>query len=158
MHITFEGTAKNIDNAELEYAANFYMGVLAPRLVDKLSVNIVLKKLGDVHGFCEVVDGERRPRDFEIELNRKLNRYDILHALAHELVHVKQYARNEILDKGKVTHFLGKTYVNESTDYYDSPWEIEAYGREVGLYIKFIKHVKNMTLTKDKMTELWSDT
>jgi hypothetical protein len=28
-------------------------------------------------------------------------------------------------------------------DYFDSPWEIEAYGREVGLYAKWVQYKGN---------------
>lgn len=60
-------------------------------------------------------------------------RYKLM-TLAHECVHLKQYAMGEI-DENMNT-WKG-TRVPKSTDYWDSPWEIEAYGREKGLYIRF---------------------
>ena len=73
--------------------------------------------------------------------------------LGHELVHVKQYLNNEVFDykdggvryKGIV--FDGSYYEDEET-YYDSPWEIEAYGREWGLYRMFVNHLKQERLNK----------
>ena len=55
--------------------------------------------------------------------------------IAHEMVHVKQYARNELREHGD-SQF---TWLNESVDgtkinYFDLPWEIEAHGREEGLF------------------------
>jgi hypothetical protein len=67
----------------------------------------------------------------------------VMFDLAHELVHVKQYLNNELFDyaDGKA-RFRGKIYsAGHSPEndelYYNSPWEIEAYGREQGLYKMF---------------------
>jgi hypothetical protein len=32
---------------------------------------------------------------------------------------------------------MGKTYNPEKTSYWDLPWEIEAHGRETGLFIRW---------------------
>lgn len=68
--------------------------------------------------------------------------------LGHELVHVKQYLNGEMRDyvDGSYT-FLGKKYQpipdgDISDEYYDSPSEIDAYGRELGLYRMFWHKVK----------------
>jgi hypothetical protein len=63
--------------------------------------------------------------------------------LAHELVHVKQYLNGEMRDYVDGSYkFLGQKYKpipdgDETEEYYDSPCEIEAYGREQGLYRMF---------------------
>jgi hypothetical protein len=62
--------------------------------------------------------------------------------LAHELVHVKQYLNNELFDyvaggvRYKGTYFDASKLTSDE-EYYDSPWEIEAYGREHGLVEMF---------------------
>lgn len=62
--------------------------------------------------------------------------------LGHELIHVKQYLNNEIFDyvNGDV-RFRGKRFDASHSEtqvkYYDSPWEVDAYGREWGLYKVF---------------------
>jgi hypothetical protein len=57
--------------------------------------------------------------------------------VGHELVHVKQYINHEMRDyvNGDVW-FKGQRYTKweEAEDYYFSPWEIEAYGHEEGLF------------------------
>ena len=73
--------------------------------------------------------------------------------LGHELVHVKQYLNNEIFDyrNGDVRHkgiVFGSEYQDNEELYYDSPWEIEAYGREWGLYRMFCNHLKQEQLRK----------
>jgi hypothetical protein len=68
--------------------------------------------------------------------------------LGHELVHIKQYLNNELFDyvsgdvrfKGTV---FGSRHVEDEESYYNSPWEIEAYGREWGLYKMFANKLKN---------------
>ena len=61
--------------------------------------------------------------------------------LAHELTHAKQYMTGELYDyaDGGVRWRKERyEYDPESNrDYYDSPWEIEAFGREWGLFKMF---------------------
>lgn len=71
-------------------------------------------------------------RVIALALDSKLNIEQILITLAHEMVHVKQRARGQLKyytdHKGKtVCLWMGKRY---KTEYYDSPWEIEAFSRE----------------------------
>lgn len=88
---------------------------------------------------------------FEIVINaREINRRakktrikmkNVFMDLAHELVHVKQYLTGQMRDysDGSVK-FMGKKYSSpEMSDelYFDFPGEIEAYGREIGLYELF---------------------
>jgi hypothetical protein len=72
---------------------------------------------------------------------------NILTDLGHELVHVKQYLNNEIFDyvSGGVRYkgsYFDYSYQQNLELYYDSPWEVEAYGRELGLYKVFVQKVK----------------
>jgi hypothetical protein len=49
--------------------------------------------------------------------------------LAHEMVHVKQYARGQIKHKlgHKTRYWMGKPIRKQ---YYDQPWEVEAFSKE----------------------------
>jgi hypothetical protein len=83
-------------------------------------------------GYCLELDNNRQ---FEIELDRTLSQRKLLETLAHEMVHVKQYARREL---HPVTDtWCGKTYNPDKVSYWDLPWEIEAHGREVGLFVRW---------------------
>jgi hypothetical protein len=67
--------------------------------------------------------------------------------LFHELVHAKQYFKGELVELGGPYYkFKGKRYHNPKDGdlfgYYDQPYEIEAYGREKGLYIRFRDKMK----------------
>ena len=61
-------------------------------------------------------------------------------SVAHEMVHVKQFTRKELEHTSSINRQLwrGKNY-NTKNRYYDLPWEIEAYGREFGLFTMWIK-------------------
>jgi hypothetical protein len=63
-----------------------------------------------------------------------------LETVAHEMVHVKQYARRELHPVYNM--WCGKTYNPEKVSYWDLPWEIEAHGREVGLFIRWTEENK----------------
>jgi hypothetical protein len=69
---------------------------------------------------CHLEDNE-----YEIDVKRSLPMREMLTTLAHELVHVKQYVKDEMPD-----------CISEG-DYWDRPHEIEAHGRELGLFIRW---------------------
>jgi hypothetical protein len=79
----------------------------------------------------------------------------IMYDIAHELTHVKQYLNNELFDykdgkaryKGEVFH-LG--HADDLQTYFNSPWEIEAYGREHGMYKMFQEKLKQEQKAKSK--------
>jgi len=83
---------------------------------------------------CHLEDNE-----YEIDIKRSLTMRDMLTTLAHELVHVKQYVRGEMPDS-----------IDEG-EYWDRPHEIEAHGRETGLFIRWAE--KN-NLAQKKWTQI----
>ena len=73
--------------------------------------------------------------------------------LGHELIHVKQYLNSEIFDykSGDIRYkgsYFDSSYSENEELYYDSPWEIEAYGRELGLYAMFVTKMKEESSMK----------
>jgi hypothetical protein len=107
----------------------------------------------DEHGikkFTVVLDHKHLNKRAKKPLTRLKN---ILVDLGHELVHVKQYLNNEIFDykDGSVRYkgivFDDSYYVDEES-YFESPWEIKAYGREGGLYRMFCSKMKEERLSK----------
>ena len=71
---------------------------------------------GSSEGLCESID----PRHFIIDVAMYGN---WLSTLAHEMVHVKQFAKGE-LDAG-LTRWKSNKYCDK-IDYWDQPWEKEA--------------------------------
>ena len=151
MIITIDGTGpRNAD--KLEEAARFFAAqLLHPRTVQKLEIDLEIVRTLDVTGECISEDDHKNPRYFTIRLKRQpLD--EMIKTLAHEMVHVKQYAKNELgkelaLARGGkglriVTRWQGEFWTPSKKEdgYWDAPWEIEAYGREVGLHHKWVHH------------------
>jgi hypothetical protein len=116
--------------------------LMSKRLVDGLLVRVeFIKDLDNEYdGDCEYVDEESRPKEFLIRVNDSLKLSKKLRTICHEMVHVKQYATGEMKymsRPARFTKFQGMLYPDE-LEYWDSPWEIEAFGREPGLYTRWI--------------------
>jgi hypothetical protein len=117
-------------------------------MADNLEIDIELDPNLDVQGVCINEDDTRRSRFFTIQLRNGSD--DLIQTLAHEMVHVKQYAKNEHVKRFATAKgglriesvWLGKPWRPKKNEngYYDAPWEIEAYGREVGLMHHWIRH------------------
>lgn len=142
MIATITGTKSKTQQKLFMMALDFYLSkLLSKRIINHLTVDIEIKKRldEDASGYCDVVgcNTRNKPRDFTIQIERNKSLRYMLMTLAHECVHLKQYALGEIDDN--LCHWKGKR-VHSKTDYWDSPWEIEAHGREVGLYTRFAQH------------------
>lgn len=111
--------------------AEFCIKTLMPRM-RTLDITIKLCSTKGAMGYCLELDDNRT---FEIEADRKLSMRNLLETIAHEIVHVKQYARRELHPVHNT--WCGKTYNPEKVSYWDLPWEIEAHGRETGLFIRW---------------------
>lgn len=127
-------------------AANFYAEKLGlSDISDKIELTIFYRKFGD-RGECACSVYPKAPRSFEIIIDSQTKHINPLQTLAHEMVHLKQYARSELECTTKTSKWNGKIWEkkeNEWDDYYDSPWEIEAFGREEGLFLRYMVEKKN---------------
>ena len=126
----------------IKRAANFYAdNLFRPRTIDNLVLKIKFNKKLDAYGYASITEFSPRnkPRQFEIELHPGIGAYDILKTLAHEMVHVRQYIQGDV--NMRLTRWKG-TRVDD-VDYWTQPWEIEAHGREKGLYFRFLEYEKS---------------
>ena len=106
---------------------NIYVEIkLIPRLLEK----------EEVYGDSIYEDDNWRPREFTIQADSKLKLRRLLETIAHEMVHVKQFAKGEMVDvvRANKIRWHGVDFDDEDKSYYDQPWEIEAHGREMGLF------------------------
>lgn len=146
-------------NIKLVKKATFWYAdkLLSKRIQKSITIKIrfldnLYKKTGCL-GFCEWVGTNEKPRNFIIELDSNLSEKATLRTIAHEMVHVKQYATGQLKDymsangikwEGKL--FNKNNSINDLEEYWLSPWEIEAYGLEVGLYNLFRTYFKETKL------------
>lgn len=149
MIVEIVGRSVKTPNYVVKKAANFFGDyLLGSRLSQRVSLTIGFEKFKkgcNDYAYCDWSDDNHRARDFIITIDKTLSKRETLLALAHEMVHLKQYAKGEMKDlfrPVRMTRFLGKNYDPDNMDYWELPYEIEAYGREKGLYIKFMSYMK----------------
>tara|TARA_Y100000782_G_C10028579_1_gene200082 strand:+ start:45 stop:470 length:426 start_codon:yes stop_codon:yes gene_type:complete len=93
--------------------------------MSSLYIYVVLKKLRGVDGYCSMEDDTRRI--FTIEIHKNLKLRQLIMTLIHEMVHVKQFARNEMDDFRVNGRYRWKSgSVPRNVTYYNMPWEKEA--------------------------------
>ena len=143
MFIEVIGGSKSQKN-HVEKMVAFCAKKLMPKM--NLDITVNLCKPTGAMGYCLEADNKRT---FELEVDKSQPLRALLETVAHEMVHVKQYARRE-LDPNKEV-WMGKTYNPKDVNYWDLPWEIEAHGREVGLFVRYCEENK---LAKYKWTQL----
>ena len=103
---------------------------LMPRM-KTLDISVIFKKIPEKEntiGTCLMQDNNR---SFEIEIQKGLSFDEIVKTLCHEMVHVKQYARNEMTDsywKGQMR--WRNRFIKKNTSYSKLPWEREAYRKQ----------------------------
>lgn len=161
MQFTFDNKLQKHSGVLME-AAEFYANILLPKsIVKKLWIDFEVDT--SIPYDAQVVfDCPYSPDDLGCEeyqegylpFNITYKRFaknsveSHLKTLAHEMVHVKQYAlreltKNLVVSRGgkvsMVSYWKGEKYKakRKEDEYWDCPWEIEAYGREEGLYRRF---------------------
>ena len=127
----------------LKMATHFYASrLMSDRLSNSLEINLNVIK--DFYTQNKILgeafpkgDDSKNKKQFVINLEWNKIGKKLLQCLAHEMVHVKQYAKGELKfhERGNLVTFQREQY--QGDEYWESLWEIEAYGREVGLYQKF---------------------
>ena len=151
--------ARNIDTklrVALYAMTEFALARLIPsrRLRNNLSINIHLKHHSEGgEAMMSETTNPKRPREFEVIVDHhraeidNYNRtrtdtewgHEILKTLAHELVHVKQYVLGELSYRTHGMVWKKVTYVPDNIfEYFETPFEIEAYGREKCLLVSFL--------------------
>jgi len=135
----------------LEYSAS----KLFPKRMKKVSIKLHLKHY-EYEGEAMIAEGyeARNPRNFKIVIDPyRLEKDDwgrtlthsewvskILKTLAHEMVHVKQYVMGELTFKRKGMYWKNELIGSMTADeYFCSPHEVEAYGKELWLYLGYAK-------------------
>lgn len=93
-----------------------------------------MAKTEDTRGYVSQIG----PKDLSMVLDTSLDLERLIITISHEMVHVKQYARGHVkhTGRGKTRAWMGKKIRRE---YYDQPWELEAFGKERILANKIFK-------------------
>lgn len=69
------------------------------------------------------------PKTIAMVIDTAMDLERLIITLSHEMVHVKQYAKGQVTTSKslKTRYWMGKKV---RADYYNQPWEIEAYSKE----------------------------
>lgn len=138
------------DFAKLKSLTNFVLKkFFNESMRNKLEIDIYFKKNlfkdKNQYGNCIWEDTHRYSREFTIQIDPNQKISLLLNTLAHELVHVKQWAKGEyyeLVSEPMVYKFNGKRFDINKVDYWDTPWEIEAHGRAIGLVVQWTRKEK----------------
>ena len=134
--------------------------VTSSRLRKNLTIDVHLRRhSAEGEAMLAETANPYRPREFKVIINHhalEIDHYgrtrdmtewahEVLKTLAHELVHVKQYVMGELKYTTHGMVYKRTTYSPETIfDYFETPYEIEAYGREVGLLVNFLAKWKEI--------------
>lgn len=144
MRIHVRGKNKKVSRDEFKYALEWMLSlIMSKKLMCNLNVILEFIEERGLKGSTECADTEYKPRNFKIRIDPNLSRHNQLKTLAHELVHVKQFAMGEMryTKYREWIKWFKQSIQSEETDYWDLPWEIEAFGREYGMYIRYVEHL-----------------
>jgi hypothetical protein len=130
--------------------ADFIEWALVRLIGTRLSKNVEIQVIFDgglyakekTYGYAMWEDRHRHGRAFTLEVDSTFSYLNVLHTVAHELVHVKQWATGEYyasLREEDVWIYQKARFDVKENDYWEYPWEIEAHGRAIGLVIMWLK-------------------
>ena len=74
-----------------------------------------------------------------MQLDSSIDIEQLIQTIAHEMVHIKQFVKGQISYKGRSMYWLGNRVVKSKINYYDHPWEIDAWSKEKVLSAKIYK-------------------
>ena len=127
---------KKLTKDEVHFAFYSYVKHLLNNYWDyKIKVSVTFGdeyKVPRISGY--VMESDDPDEDYYIWIRKSCSKHNQLITLAHECVHLKQILKDELsIDEMK------RAEPNDDSAYWDDPREIEAFGRELGLYFRYIK-------------------
>ena len=115
-----------LSKSQLSAIDFFADALLTKQLKKHIIIHVKFRKKMDVLGLTEVdaYNSAGKPREFILDINRNQSEEEIIHTLAHEMVHVRQYAYGELNEEA--TQWCGQQCARD-LEYHEQPWEIEAH-------------------------------
>jgi len=144
----------------IESCINFYAEKL--NIKNKNFILIVstvknLRKIKGLNGYVGIVRKEllidKSIKTYAMGLDSRIKIEDLIETIAHEMVHIKQKVLGQLRYEGRSTYWLGKKVICSRIDYYDQPWEQEAWSKQKLLAVQIFK-----ILTKLEKKHVLKDT
>jgi len=132
---------------EPQEAVRFFLNRLVPDLADRINVDVYFRRMKKQIGQCWMAR-EWSKRNFVVTCRSGLSRRKSLKVLAHECVHIMQYATGKLSDinpqqvlwkRSEIIDYPTKATVKE---YNSTPWESEAIRMEEKLVRAYLRHLK----------------
>jgi hypothetical protein len=146
MKIITRGQPTKVNRSLCKKSIKWYAEKLIPerKLKNKIIRVQFEKELLKKHGiFGECFDDDQEKHTYDIIMDSALSKTQMLTALAHEVTHIKQFINGELKNmSGPFCKWNGIKVNYEEIEYWDHPWEIDAHGREKGLYYRFLDSLK----------------
>ena len=144
--VDVEGSSSQRRSVLTAEAVIYFAYLLLGDDADNITVTVKYTDELDEAGCTIYHDDSDAPIEFLIEINPD-NCDNIYRTIAHEMVHVKQFYRGELTATISLSSdgftirrtWMGTEWerLDHEDPYFDSPWEIEAHGREVGMYFRW---------------------
>lgn len=150
MNLSISGKPINLTLKEVRYATKYWSKILLGSRLDKnVFLHLYFKPIaesGDI-GYCSPIDHDRPngAREFIIVVEKELKREEVLRVIAHELEHVRQFARGELRNEHCKLYYWkpSQAYYRETYKNHERlPWEKQAYYSEKWLLHFYEEHCK----------------
>jgi hypothetical protein len=131
--------SKILSKSELVSAKNYFAEILlSSQMLNFVNIDVKIVSGNAPSGLCIIdeYNNQNKPRSFTIEINKNQSKLEILNAVAHEMVHVKQYVYGELNEQ--MSSWLGQKIDCDEVDYFEQPWEVEAYNLEAFLTVMYL--------------------
>lgn len=146
MKISVKGKNDVLSKKHIRYIVKLFGKlILNPQLYPNINLLVQNMNLSvNTWGYCGISDiEEKRPRSFEILLNTNISKNKQIKTLAHEMVHLKQIAKGQLVTYGCESYKWNNEKLEMSQDEYSNmPWEIEANHSEDTLILEYKKYIK----------------
>lgn len=119
----------------VQAAIEWYMEKYLPK-IRNIDIDVELKRfINDDNGYCVQID----EREYNLEINNKAPIAEFITTVMHEMIHVKQYVKNEVYDTPTgAIQWKSRSYNPENLDYWEHPWEKEAHKYDEAIAYDFM--------------------
>ena len=131
--------SKILSKSELVSAKDYFAEILlSSRMLKFVNIEVKIVSGNAPSGLCIIdeYNNQNKPRSFTIEISKNQSKLEILNAVAHEMVHVKQYVYGELNEQ--MSSWLGQKIDCDEVNYFEQPWEVEAYNLEAFLTVMYL--------------------
>jgi len=148
MRLVVQGHSSKMTDSELKQAAHFFSRCLLTKNINSkllVTVNLV-SNLKNSYGDASFLGRRYRPTKFNIRIKSTLSRKMMLRVLAHEMVHVKQWAHGAMVDYVNGDIKFRRQRHNNRWIYkkpWRLPWEQDAIYKEFALLDLYDSWLKN---------------